>query len=521
MKPLLTALPLVLAVLSPHAGQQAACAFAGTSRLASDWIGGVEQGDDLILTKLLLLPDSTGWQTTLLRMDGSLQPSTHSHALPATADSIAFADLGGRVALACGDGVLAGTWTNGSSSLRATWRSLASVAPGALDAAAGHYLTPEGRSFHVVNVANTFLRTYDVSAARFQNWYPSEPGGYLAGPDFERSWPATSRLQTSRGALEITNLASAGAIRMRRVEAPRVAYQLHVAGDDATLVRNGDTWSRLRLVPAGTFTMGTTETFARVVAALGIPASQAAQRQHDSAFLRTFLPPARAVRIAKPLWIGMHEVTHREFSDFVAATGYMTVAEQMGWGMRWDGARFVRATGRSWRRPGYPVADDLPVTMVTWTDAVAYVEWLTRESGRRVRLPSEAEWEYVAKGGGTALFGSVAELGALRAHAWFGAGTDSTRWRPHPVGTKQPNAFGVHDMLGNVWEWTSELFSPRPDDPGAATGSRVIRGGSWLNDATSLLPFYRGNDSPTLVEPHFGFRIAVDVSARERATPRQ
>ena len=161
-----------------------------------------------------------------------------------------------------------------------------------------------------------------------------------------------------------------------------------------------------------------------------------------------------------------------------------------------------------------------PVENVDWDDAVGYANALSRREGlpecysgltftglgcRGYRLPTEAEWEYAARAGTTG-----ATYGKLEIVAWY---RDNAGETTHPVGQKQPNAFGLYDMLGNVWEWTGD--HPKKDsgavtDPtGPATGSsRVFRGGSWYTYARYARAALRGNDAPGARSSVLGFRLS-------------
>jgi formylglycine-generating enzyme required for sulfatase activity len=276
------------------------------------------------------------------------------------------------------------------------------------------------------------------------------------------------------------------------------------------LMRDAQVWMRFRATPADTFTVGTHIPFAEGARRLGLPPDLAP----DSSTQRRLVPPAQRLRAPRATLLGVHELTHQQFSDFVDATGYTTDAERMGWAMEWTGTQFRRRAGRSWRAPGYAIGPAKPVTMVTWPDAMAFVAWLSAASGRTVRLPSEWEWEHAARAGGAGMFGAVDDTSGLGEIAWYGHAADSANWRPLEVGSRRANAWGFHDMLGNVWEWTADAWEgsgvPGAASPDGAPVQRVLRGGSWLNQAPSLLPFSRAPDSPTLAEPHIGFRVVIE-----------
>jgi formylglycine-generating enzyme required for sulfatase activity len=225
--------------------------------------------------------------------------------------------------------------------------------------------------------------------------------------------------------------------------------------------------------------------------------------------------------------LGVHEVTRDEYAAFVAATG-------RGPG---DRCRAVNDDGRwewrdeaTWRSPGYSQAGDHPVVCVNWEDAQAYVDWLGEETGAEYRLPSESEWEYAARAGTTTRrhWGDDPDAGCAYANGadrtakrrfddWTVADcTDGVVWTS-PVGAYRANAFGLHDTLGNVWEWVEdcwhENYARAPRDgstwtTGGDCGRRVVRGGSWdylprvLRSASRnrIVAGYRNDD--------VGFRVA-------------
>jgi formylglycine-generating enzyme required for sulfatase activity len=171
--------------------------------------------------------------------------------------------------------------------------------------------------------------------------------------------------------------------------------------------------------------------------------------------------------------------------------------------------RFAEAAG--WRMPPAPDLNDgwtnenMPIVNVSWDDAEAYCQWMGG------RLPTEAEWEYAARGGSTrARHGPIDEI------AWhFG----NSGGQIHEVAQKRPNAFGLYDMLGDVWEWVSDWWhrnyyqdSPPRDPPGPASGrGRVLRGGSWRVNPLAVHASYRYRWHPAGRESDVGFRCAADV----------
>ena len=158
--------------------------------------------------------------------------------------------------------------------------------------------------------------------------------------------------------------------------------------------------------------------------------------------------------------------------------------------------------------PSHFKGDDLPVEMVSWNDVQGFIQKLNQMTGLRYRLPTEAEWEYACRAGTTG-----DRYGELSSIAWadrpLGQGT-------YPVGGKQPNALGLYDMLGNVWEWCQDWYGAysagaQNNPTGAASGSsRVNRGGSWLGDAGSARASFRSGGGPSDRYNHLGFRLARD-----------
>ncbi len=174
-------------------------------------------------------------------------------------------------------------------------------------------------------------------------------------------------------------------------------------------------------------------------------------------------------------------------------------------------------TQRQWlalmpRNPSPQRGDDLPVTSVSWLEAREFCLKLSQKEGATYRLPTEAEWEYACRAGGSSPPVSGAELAAV---AWY---ADDSEGTTHPVGSKSPNAWGLHDMLGNVGEWTLDAYGPYPrveeekDPSGPATGStKVIRGGSWRGFPPALRCAARTGTSESYQLPHVGLRVVLEV----------
>ena len=156
-----------------------------------------------------------------------------------------------------------------------------------------------------------------------------------------------------------------------------------------------------------------------------------------------------------------------------------------------------------------------PVECVSWHDAEEFCGALSARSGRSVRLPTEAEWEYACRAGTTTSFSFGDDEVMLGRYGWFdGNSGDKT----HPVGQKQPNPWGLHDMHGNVWEWCSDLYADSyanagetdPQGPGSGT-ARVLRGGGWDSSTRDCRSANRDKNKPDNRDDDVGFRVVVGL----------
>jgi formylglycine-generating enzyme required for sulfatase activity len=228
--------------------------------------------------------------------------------------------------------------------------------------------------------------------------------------------------------------------------------------------------------------------------------------------------PRHRVTFAKPFAVGIHEVTRGEFARFVTATGYdagndCNVLVDEEW----------RVTpGLKWSNPGFEQTDDEPVVCVNWPAARAYAGWLAKRTHRPYRLLSEAEWEYVARLGGVADAPShdTVNYGAETCCQGLRQGKD--RWlHTAPVGSFAPDRFGLHDVLGNVWEWLEdcyhESYAGTPTDGSPRTTNcsgadrRVVRGGGYGDAAWLLRPGYRLRGPLAARYATLGFRVALTL----------
>jgi formylglycine-generating enzyme required for sulfatase activity len=216
------------------------------------------------------------------------------------------------------------------------------------------------------------------------------------------------------------------------------------------------------LIPAGSFMMGST----------------AGDFSDDK--------PIHRVTITEPFYIGKYEVTQEQWQALMGSNP-----------SKFPGARN-------------------PVECVTWPACQGFLEKLKPlASGMTPRLPTEAEWEYACRAGSTSEFYYGDGEEELWKYAWFGENAKST----HPVGEKEPNAWGLYDMLGNVQEWCSDWYgldyyrdSPKKDPSGPASGKwRVNRGGSWFSAANGCRSSGRDNGGMGLAFQDQGFRVVLEI----------
>ncbi|WP_367154780.1 formylglycine-generating enzyme family protein [Methylomonas sp. HYX-M1] len=211
----------------------------------------------------------------------------------------------------------------------------------------------------------------------------------------------------------------------------------------------------------------------------------------------TFIPPGsfvmgqdHSVTLAKPFLLACYPVTFAEYDAFAVQTGRRK-PDDWGWGR---GAR--------------------PVIGVTWQDAQAYCEWLSAQCGHTFRLPSEAEWEYACRAGTDTEYFWGDDPSQAERYAWL---ENNSKGKTQPVGEKQPNPWGLYDMVGNVWEWQQDIwheaYQGAPNDGSAwevdgDASQRVLRGGSWHDAANILRPIHRFRNAPDLRNNDIGFRLA-------------
>lgn len=263
-----------------------------------------------------------------------------------------------------------------------------------------------------------------------------------------------------------------------------------------TLFQDCASCPKMIVVPGGTFRMGSD---------LGFPSEM----------------PVRQVTIPDGLALGIYEVTLREYRRFIEYTGHSSIGschtyENAAWQLRAD---------RNWEYPGYKQTDRDPVTCVTWEDAKAYADWLSQITGTTYRLPSESEWEFVARAGtqtkyswGDTASHSKANYGA---ETCCGPSTEGRDQWAHtaPVGSFDANAFGLYDIHGNVLEWVEDCWvegyarAPADNRPtlSGECSKRVERGGSWNSTPQSIRSARRNRGTPDTRYATVGFRVLKEL----------
>ena len=239
---------------------------------------------------------------------------------------------------------------------------------------------------------------------------------------------------------------------------------------------------KLVQIPAGKFTMGSPK--------------DEKDRGDDEG-----LPPGKwvndnpqiEVTISKPFYLGVTHVTVDQY------------------------AQFVKDTGQKHEEPGFKQPGDHPVVNVSWDDAQAFCQWLSKKSGKTVVLPMEAQWEYACRAGTKTRFSFGDKDDDLGDYGWYAGNSmdkDKDARMTHPVGQKKPNAWGLYDVHGNAYQWCSDYYAEYTgagtDPTGPKDGSlRVLRGGSWGSTPRNCRSANRGRSDPDRRNDDFGFRMAV------------
>ncbi len=190
--------------------------------------------------------------------------------------------------------------------------------------------------------------------------------------------------------------------------------------------------------------------------------------------------------------ISATEVTFAQFDQFCGATGRTNPSDN------------------SWGR------DSMPAINVSWDDAFGFCEWASRITGTSIRLPTEAEWEYAARGGTKGRAFQFSGCNDIDVVAWY---SENSGQKTHPVGMKLPNELGLYDMTGNVWEWCYDWYgddyfsaSPEKNPRGPESGqAHVLRGGSWASKASYCRITTRSSLRPDYRSAGNGFRVVREI----------
>jgi formylglycine-generating enzyme required for sulfatase activity len=203
--------------------------------------------------------------------------------------------------------------------------------------------------------------------------------------------------------------------------------------------------------------------------------------------------------LTKGFYLGATEVTVGQLRAFVRKTGYKSDAETGGGTFVDDHSGGGLKDWVYWDNPGFRQTKSHPVTCISWNDAKAFIQWLNQEEAASYRLPTEAEWEYACRAGSRTRFYFGDNEGLIGEYAWYGS---NSLGGTHPVGWKRPNAWGLFDMHGNVWEWCEDGDKETPS-------FRVLRGGGWNQYAGQCRSAKRIRFPPELPDWEFGFRLAM------------
>lgn len=318
--------------------------------------------------------------------------------------------------------------------------------------------------------------------------------------------------------LEAVSAQSEGIEDLRnRIERARIYGGLEPGQRIRDSLKSGTPAPEMVVIPVGSFRMG---------------ASSAEQDRRPSE------GPVHQVTFARGFSLSRQEITVAEFRAFVQATSYSADSVRAKKSTIYDekSGSMVERSRINWENDhqGKKAADDLPVIHVSWNDAKAYADWLGAESGKRYRLPSEAEFEYVLRAGVDARYpwgdASPTEYvgnltGASDRSAskrnWVNAFDNYSDgyWGPAPVGQFEANRFGLQDIVGNVSEWVEDCwhdtYQRAPADGSAwvndGCSRRTIRGASWASAPDQVRSAFRLNAVPTITNARLGFRVARDL----------
>jgi formylglycine-generating enzyme required for sulfatase activity len=238
--------------------------------------------------------------------------------------------------------------------------------------------------------------------------------------------------------------------------------------------------------------------------------------------------PPHDAEITEPFYMSKFEVTIEQFRKFVTDTDYQTDAERHG-GVGWNDAtkQYGGSTRLTWKSPGFAQLDSHPVVLISYNDAVAFCNWLSRKHKYTYTLPSEKQWEFSCRAGTITQYSSGNSKLALAKMANLaddGVLPWARQWqdpfpRTAPVGSFAANAFGLHDMHGNVYEWCSDIYTLYQQPALINEVRRVTRGGAWESRPEMARSAVRLPRNPTWCCDATGFRVVLVPQAQAPQRP--
>jgi len=290
-------------------------------------------------------------------------------------------------------------------------------------------------------------------------------------------------------------------------------------GENETTIKDCETCPEMVVIPGGSVVIGSYE-------------SEAYRRRGER--------PKQTATIESSFALSKTETTLRQYREFVAETGYVgkpavfrgSIYEGCNY---FDGKGYGYVRNHNWDNPGYPQREDEPVVCVSWSDATAYANWMSSKTGRNYRLPSTVEFEYAMRAGSEAPWSWGTDPSQACEHGNIGDETLARTWPKRAsfncddgylflasVGKFEANAFGLHDMLGNAWEWTDDCWhddlsdSPLDGSPWLSENdgncdARVPKGGGWISGPAWARAAVRSRDGADYRSFMLGFRLAADL----------
>jgi formylglycine-generating enzyme required for sulfatase activity len=366
---------------------------------------------------------------------------------------------------------------------------------------------PQRESRLAPTIADFDVRPTTSSAApesKSAGQFPQSPEFPLFGSHGGRTAARVARI-AGVGAAIAALAVVAWIIAHHAPESENVPAVSAVASKTGTVIRDCPTCPALTVVPKGRFKQGS---------------------DRGGSITASFEKPPHWVLIGRPFAISTNAVTVDEFRAFIAATG----RDVRGCDTYDDKWRY--RSEADWENPGFAQAGSHPVTCVSWDDARAYAGWLSTTTGHQYRLPSAAEWEYAARAGGEAVqpwvangsgacaSANVADQRAARRYpGWTVFACDDGYVNTAPVGSFKANSFGLNDMLGNVFQWTSDCwhadYTGVPTDGSARTygdcTEHELRGGSWFTTPEFVRASYRNHFHANYRASSVGIRLVRDI----------